>query len=65
MRRDGTTYEIKVENPHNRSRGVARIEIDGTAVAPGSGPISLAKNDGTHRVLVVLGDDAAMTKAAQ
>ena len=49
----GTRYEIEVENPEHRCRGVARVELDGAPVDPGAIPL---KDDGaTHRVRVVIG----------
>jgi len=52
-------YEIAVENPHGVSRGVARTELDGAALAtalPGNPARILMVDDGTtHRVRVILG----------
>ena len=47
-----TTYEIRVENPRGVNRGVARIGLDGAEV-PG-GLVPLARDGGTHEVLVTL-----------
>ena len=47
-------YAIAVENPHAVSRGVAHLELDGTAL-PAPGTIPLADDGATHRVRVVLG----------
>ncbi len=49
-----TTFEITVENPARRSRGVAMIEVDGEAQAVADG-IALADDGGRHRVRVVMG----------
>jgi cyclic beta-1,2-glucan synthetase len=46
-------YEITVENPDHRCRGVARVELDGAAVDRHA--IPLADDGATHRVRVVLG----------
>ena len=56
IRHGDATYEIKVENPQSRNRGVARIEIDGKIADDGAVP--LARDGGRHQVLVLLGDDA-------
>jgi len=47
-------YEIKVENPGNVSRGIARAELDGKLL-PNSANISLVDDGAQHQVLVVLG----------
>ncbi|MDX6384271.1 MAG: cyclic beta,2-glucan synthetase, partial [Blastocatellia bacterium] len=53
-RRNGTTYRIKVENPHALNSGVASLELDGVIQATGE---VLLSNDGlTHQVRVVLGE---------
>jgi len=49
-----TRYEIAVENPQNRSRGVALVELDGATVDPSAIPLRL--DGGTHRVRAVIGD---------
>jgi cyclic beta-1,2-glucan synthetase len=48
-------YEIAVENPAGVSRGVARAELDGEALAEGAARVPLVDDGGTHRVRVVLG----------
>ena len=52
-------YEIAVENPQGVSRGVVRVELDGTpapaAVASGEVRLALLDDGATHRVRVVLG----------
>lgn len=46
-------YEITVENPKGKQRGVARIELDGTVLPPGDVPL---QDDGqVHEVRVTLG----------
>jgi cyclic beta-1,2-glucan synthetase len=50
----GTTYEIEVENPERRSRGVALAFIDGRPADPWR--IPLAGDGGTHRIRVVMGE---------
>jgi cyclic beta-1,2-glucan synthetase len=52
--RHGTSlWEIRVENPERRSRGVRSAELDGVAVDPHAIPLT---DDGdVHRVRVVLG----------
>jgi cyclic beta-1,2-glucan synthetase len=48
-------YEIVVENPLGVSRGVASVELDGVALEPEGAPIPLVRDEGTHRIRVVLG----------
>jgi cyclic beta-1,2-glucan synthetase len=50
-------YAITVENPDGVQRGVARVFLDGVALAKDAG-ILLADDGVTHRVRVVLGDSA-------
>jgi cellobiose phosphorylase len=47
-------YEITVQNPSGRSRGVAKAELDGIPVDPRAIPLS--DDGGTHRVVVLLGE---------
>jgi cyclic beta-1,2-glucan synthetase len=50
------TFEITVENPQGRNRGVARIEVDGTAVANPSKPLCVKRDvASSQKVRVVLG----------
>jgi cyclic beta-1,2-glucan synthetase len=62
-------YDITVQNPAGRSRGVAKAELDGQAVDPRS--IPLVDDGGTHRVVVLLGDPGGgspadvLTKASE
>ncbi len=49
----GTTYHIKVENPHGVSKGVKQITLDGKALE--SNVIPVLSRNSTHEVLVVLG----------
>jgi cyclic beta-1,2-glucan synthetase len=51
-----TTYEIKVENPQSRSRGISEAELDGVAVDARA--IPLLDDGGTHRVRAVIGEPA-------
>jgi cyclic beta-1,2-glucan synthetase len=48
-----TRYEVHVENPEKRSRGVLRAELDGRAVDAAA--IPLVDDGQVHRVKVVLG----------
>jgi cyclic beta-1,2-glucan synthetase len=52
-------YDIAVENPSGVSRGVALLELDGTALDDRTG-LPLADDSRRHRVRVMLGD-AALT----
>ena len=63
VRMGATRYEITVENPQSRSRGVATVELDGVAVEEGRVPLI---DDGVlHRVRVVMGEPAAQAQPAQ
>jgi cyclic beta-1,2-glucan synthetase len=48
-------YNIAVENPRGVTRGVARVELDGVALAENRAPIPLADDGASHRVRVILG----------
>jgi cyclic beta-1,2-glucan synthetase len=48
-------YVIAVENPRGVTRGVARVELDGVALAENRAPIPLADDGASHRVRVILG----------
>jgi cyclic beta-1,2-glucan synthetase len=47
-------YEIQVENPDNRERGIAWIEADGRRLE--DGVIVLEKGPGKHAILARMGD---------
>jgi cyclic beta-1,2-glucan synthetase len=47
-------YEISVENPERRCRGIGSAQLDGAEVDPRA--IALVDDGGVHRVRVVLGD---------
>jgi cyclic beta-1,2-glucan glucanotransferase len=53
----GARYEITVENPERRNRGVAYAELDGEEVDPAA--IPLVDDGGVHRVRVIVGSAAA------
>ena len=56
LRFGGTRYEITVENPQSRSRGVAHVELDGVRV---DGDRVACIDDGTtHHVRVMMGEPA-------
>jgi cyclic beta-1,2-glucan synthetase len=55
FRHGATRYEISVENPGGRCRGVAALEVDGVAVEARAG-ITLADDGASHSVRVVMGD---------
>jgi cyclic beta-1,2-glucan synthetase len=53
-RHGGSTYEIMVENPERRSRGVAEAMLDGAPVDAAAIPL---EDDGTvHRLRVLMGE---------
>ncbi len=49
-----TRYEIAVENPKQRCRGLATVELDGVSVDAAA--IPLRDDGGVHRVRAVIGD---------
>ena len=49
-----TRYEIQVENPDRRCRGVAEAVLDGASVDPAA--IPLRDDGGRHVLRVVLGE---------
>jgi cyclic beta-1,2-glucan synthetase len=55
FRYHGSRYEITVENPHAVTRGIARIEVDGHPLAPGSTSLPLTADGASHRVRAILG----------
>jgi cyclic beta-1,2-glucan synthetase len=59
---DGTRYEIVVENPERRNRGVAYAELDGEEVDPRA--IPMADDGAVHRVRVIVGSASARAAAA-
>jgi cyclic beta-1,2-glucan synthetase len=52
----GARYEIAVENPERRNRGVAYVELDGEEVDPAL--IPLVDDGAVHRVRVIVGSAA-------
>jgi cyclic beta-1,2-glucan synthetase len=55
FRHRSARYQITVENPRRKSRGVAQLELDGEALPGGRASIPLADDGAMHRVRVVLG----------
>jgi cyclic beta-1,2-glucan synthetase len=49
----GSRYEIVVENPEHRCRGIARAERDGAEVDPAA--IPLVDDGAAHHVRVIIG----------
>ncbi|HET9952641.1 MAG TPA: glucoamylase family protein [Candidatus Eisenbacteria bacterium] len=62
LRLGETRYEISVENPLQRCRGIATVELDGIQVDPGA--IPLYEDGGTHRVRAVIGERVAALSGA-
>ena len=56
VRHAGCSYEIVVENPMRRCKGVASVTLDGVAMPLGG--ISLASDGKTHRVQIIMGEPA-------
>jgi cyclic beta-1,2-glucan synthetase len=61
IRHFGSTYQILVENPDRRSKGVTRITVDGVTSASLSG-IPLARDGKEHSVHVIMGSPAPVDK---
>ncbi|MGH7606329.1 MAG: GH36-type glycosyl hydrolase domain-containing protein, partial [Gemmatimonadales bacterium] len=57
-----TRYEIAVDNPQSRCRGVTRAELDGARVDPTAIPI--VDDGATHAVKVVLGEAELASEGA-
>jgi cyclic beta-1,2-glucan synthetase len=57
-----TRYEISVENPQRRCRGIAEAELDGVPVEAQA--IPLRDDGGTHRVRALIGDSVVATSGA-
>ncbi|HEX3848510.1 MAG TPA: protein ndvB, partial [Steroidobacteraceae bacterium] len=55
LRHGSARYHIAIENPDRVSRGVARIDLDGTQIVGGDGRIELKDDGGQHEVRVILG----------
>ena len=54
-----TGYDISVSNPKHRCRGITEAELDGQPVDPAA--IPLVDDGATHRVRVVVGEQAQNT----
>jgi cellobiose phosphorylase len=52
-RRGEAVYEIQVENPEGRERGVAWVEMDGSRLPDGA--IPLERISASHKILVHMG----------
>jgi cyclic beta-1,2-glucan synthetase len=62
VRRGGSRYVIRVENPEHVQRGIVRAELDGAAVDPTAIP---ARDDGqAHEVRVIMGPAVKARRAA-
>jgi cyclic beta-1,2-glucan synthetase len=55
FRYHASRYEITIENPRGVTRGISRVEADGTLLASGGASLPLTDDGATHRVRVVLG----------
>jgi len=56
FRHRDATYLILVENPERLCKGVTKVTLDGADLDPGAPGIALAKDGGTHKIRVVLGN---------
>jgi cyclic beta-1,2-glucan synthetase len=55
FRYHGSRYEITIENPRGVTRGIARIEVDGSVLPAGSTSLPLTADGAAHRVRAILG----------
>ena len=57
LRYRGSVYEISIRNPEGVGRGVVAAELDGASHPSSGGKVrlKLAKDRGTHSVIVTLG----------
>jgi cyclic beta-1,2-glucan synthetase len=62
VRHFGSTYEILVENPNHRCKGIAQIIVDGVA-STSLTDIPLARDGKQHRVHVIMGEPAPADKS--
>jgi cyclic beta-1,2-glucan synthetase len=62
VRHFGSTYEILIENPDHRCKGIAQIIVDGVASTSLTG-VSLARDGKQHRVHVIMGEPAPADKS--
>jgi cyclic beta-1,2-glucan synthetase len=53
------TYEIRVDNPHGATRGIAYATLDGVALQGAQPRFKLGDDGKTHTVHIALGDGAA------
>ena len=58
-----TTYDVAVENPERRNRGVALVELDGARVDTSS--IPLVDDGAVHRVRVLMGEPVPVTSTTR
>jgi cyclic beta-1,2-glucan synthetase len=56
------TYNIRVDNPHGATRGIAHATLDGVALEGAQPRIKLDDDGKTHTVHIALGDGAAPVK---
>jgi cyclic beta-1,2-glucan synthetase len=56
FRHGTTTYEILVENPQRRCKGVSSMTVDGVAVAGNPAIIALSDDGKTHNVHILMGE---------
>jgi cyclic beta-1,2-glucan synthetase len=53
-------YRVRVENPHGVTRGIARVDLDGSPAPSRDGAIPLADDGVEHLIVVTLGAPAEM-----
>ena len=56
------TYEIRVDNPHGATRGIAHAALDGAALQGAQLRFKLDDDGETHTVHIALGDNAASVR---
>ena len=62
LRHLSSRYEIVIENPHQVSRGILRLELDGVQLPGGQDYIELVDDGNTHQVRVLLGGSPAHSR---
>jgi len=58
FRHGDATYEISVENPDRRCKGLSSVVLDGVTLIGAKAEIPLAKDGRTHSVHIIMGEPA-------
>jgi cyclic beta-1,2-glucan synthetase len=65
LKHGSARYEIVVENPDRVSRGVARVDLDGTQLIEGDGLIDLKDDGCPHKIRLILGAQVSVSAGAK